>query len=82
MELSSELRKYPAEIQKIWATSAKELELYGRYGKVLADKYLKLPDFKHKELILFGSWYGLNYSMKVGLMLATLKTIKAKEAKQ
>lgn len=78
MALVTQIRKLPKEIQEIWEPEAKRLELYGRYGKLIVDKYAHLPDFKHKELIVFGGWYGLTFTGRLGMMLAMLKTMEKK----
>lgn len=76
MELSCRLKDLSPEIVDIWKTEAEEIELYERYGKQIADHYLKLPEFKHKDLIVFGGWYVANLGMKISAMIMALK-IKA-----
>lgn len=76
MQMTAKVKGFPTEAVKLWDTDAEDLKIYGEYGKRLADYYLALPDFKHKELILFTAWYMSNF----GIKLATMNAMMKKEA--
>lgn len=54
----AELKKAPLEVQRALEIDVRRLKMYGKWGKHLADHYLRLPSFKNKELIIFSIWWG------------------------
>lgn len=71
----------PKEIQKVWETPEKELKTIGRLGKMVSDRYLNLPEVKHKEAWALGTYMFSQFSVRLGATIAMLK-IKALEKKQ
>lgn len=65
-------RKAPKEAIDVWDIPEEDVRIYGQFGKHLADTYLNLPDFKHKELITFGAWYLSQLGMRMAAMKAIL----------
>lgn len=65
MELYAKLQKLPAQAVEVWDTDQKEMATLGRFGKRLADRYLNIPEFEHKEAALFLAWYASNFGMKL-----------------
>lgn len=65
-------RKAPKEAIEVWDIPDEDIRIYGQFGKHLADTYLNLPDFKHKELVTFGAWYLSQLGMRMAAMKAIL----------
>ena len=42
------------EVERVWEKDAHEVELLGKAGKAVWDKYAKLPNFKYKEIMVLG----------------------------
>lgn len=76
MRFLAEAKDWPEKVKKMWTTDDKKMALYGKYGKILADHYLRLPDFKHKHLILIATWYSMDFGMKLSGSLMLLKAMK------
>lgn len=64
------------ELVKIWKTDEAEKRRWGEAGKRIADHYLRLPDFKHKELVLFVVTYLGTFVMKFGSMITSIRIQK------
>lgn len=75
----AELKKAPIEVQKALEIDVKRLKMYGKWGKHLADHYLRLPSFKNKELIVFSIWWGYDNAMSFTKAVLAFKIHESKK---
>jgi hypothetical protein len=78
-EMFARIAKAPKEVIEVWKPDDKEIEAYGRYGKALEKEYLPQLDFKWRNLILVGIWYGMQLG---GRAITTITIMKTQEAKK
>lgn len=65
---------FTQKVLDVWEkTSDKEMQIYGKQGKKLLQMYLRLPDGKHKSLILFLIWFVIQEGLKVKRTLILIK---------
>jgi hypothetical protein len=68
--------KYPSlqvEIEKIWHRSEREQKVIDKISKKIAERYLSLPEMKHKELVIYGIFEGLKISLRSAQTIALIK---------
>jgi hypothetical protein len=81
-EVFSRVTRAPKEVVDVWTTAEKDLEIMGRYGKALEQRYMNMPNFQHKELLEFSIWYFGELGVRVSTTIMILKMQKTESEKK
>lgn len=76
-QVTLEMKSFPPKAIEAWNTSQKRLALYQKYGKRVADRYFKIPDFKHKELAALGVLIAIDYAQATHQTILAVRLQKA-----
>lgn len=64
MEAKARATGKSKQVQAVWKLTQEDFDIYDQQGRALMERYLNLPGFEHKELLLFVIFYSANLGSK------------------